>query len=117
MPSPFPGMDPYMETYWDDVHVSLCTEIRTALQPHLPKGLRARAAQSVRLETGDEEPSPGNRFEGDTVLIEAVPAAELERWVQIIDTARGDRIVTVIEVLSPGNKAAGGLNKRYRRKL
>ena len=144
MRSPFPGMDPYLERYWDDVHISLCAEIRTALQPDLPKGLRARAGQNIRLETPAEEPGPGNRFEGDTVLVatgpaarrrashdpdggpvatvepvvlEAVPAAELERWVQIIDTADGNRVVTVIEVLSPGNKASGGLNKRYRRKL
>ena len=142
MRSPFPGMDPYLEPYWDDVPLRLCAEIGTDLQPHLPKGLRARAAQTIRLETPAEEPGPGNRFEGDTVLVatgpaarrradhdgravatvdpvvfEAVPAAELERWVQIIDTARGDRVVTVIEVLSPGNKAAGGLNKRYRKKL
>ena len=134
-------MDPYLERYWDDVHLRLCAEIATDLQPRLPHGLRARGAQSIRLETGSDETGPGNRFEGDTVLVaigpsadrsrartatiatvepvvvEAVPAAERERWVQIIDTARGDRVVTVIEVLSPGNKAAGGLNRRYRRKL
>ena len=37
--------------------------------------------------------------------------------MQIIDTADGNRVVTVIEVLSPGNERAGALNRRYRRKL
>jgi hypothetical protein len=133
-------MDPYLEPYWDDVHIRLCTEISTDLQPNLPKGLRARAAQSIRLEEPDLPPGRGHRFEGDTVLVatgpaaraaaagaavatvepvvfEEVPAMERERWVQIIDTANGNRVVTVIEVLSPGNKASGDLNKRYRAKL
>ncbi len=140
MRSPFPGMDPYLERYWDDVHVSLCTEIRTALQPNLPKGLRARAAQSIKLEEPDLPPGPGQRFEGDTVLVatgpagrpagglgtvatvepvafEEIPALERERWVQIIDTADGNRVVTVIEILSPGNKESGELNRRYLAKL
>ena len=141
MRSPFPGMDPYLEPYWDDVHVSLCAEIRTALQPHLPRGLRARAAQSIKLEEQNLPPGPGQRFEGDTVLVatgpaavasavssaaiatvepvvfEEIPALERERWVQIIDTADGNRVVTVIEVLSPGNKESGELNRRYRDEL
>ena len=35
MPSPFPGMDPYLEEprRWPDVHQSLITYIRDALQP------------------------------------------------------------------------------------
>ena len=40
-----------------------------------------------------------------------------ERWVQIIDTRNGDRVVTVIEILSPTNKRTGPLNARYREKI
>ena len=132
-------MDPYLERYWDDVHNSLCTGIMAALQPLLPKGLRARATQNIRLETPVQEPGPGNRFEGDTVLVavgprgrsnaagglatvepvvfERIDALERDRWVQIIDTTDGNRVITVVEVLSPGNKQAGQLNRRYRAKL
>jgi hypothetical protein len=39
------------------------------------------------------------------------------RNVQIVDTHDGDRVVTVIEVLSPWNKLAGKLNRQYVRKL
>jgi hypothetical protein len=34
-----------------------------------------------------------------------------------VDTRRGDLVVTAIEILSRGNKVAGLLNNRYRRKL
>lgn len=37
MPSPFPGMDPYIEkpAIWPDFHDALVTEIRWLLQPQL----------------------------------------------------------------------------------
>ncbi len=41
----------------------------------------------------------------------------VDRWVQIIDTANGNRVVTAIKILSPSNKAAGRMNERYRTKL
>ena len=37
MPSPFPGMDPYLEGYlWPDVHSALASKIRQTLIPLLP---------------------------------------------------------------------------------
>jgi hypothetical protein len=131
-------MDPYLERRWGDVHVSLCVGIRSFLQPLLPPGLRARAEQDVLLETPeDEEP---NRFQPDASIVEtweggnepsvssAAVAAEpvviqnlapmyRRRWVEILDTADGNRLVTAIEILSPGNKAAGALNEKYGEKL
>ena len=124
MRSPFPGMDPYLERYWDDVHNRLCTHVSGSLQPNLPKGLKARAAQDVRLtNVGDNGVRRHEQlFEGDTVTVEpivvgAMPLLERDQWVQIIDTADGNRVVTVIEILSPGNKRSGDLDRRYRRKL
>src|ERR1700682_6760887 len=37
MKSPFPGMDPYLETHWlwHDVHLALIQEIRVALAPQV----------------------------------------------------------------------------------
>ena len=40
MNSPFPGMDPYLERHWGDVHQALVTYIRDQLQPSLPDDLR-----------------------------------------------------------------------------
>ena len=45
MPSPFPGMDPYLEGYlWPDVHNALANKIRQQLTPKL------RPRYAVRLE-------------------------------------------------------------------
>ena len=45
MPSPFPGMDPYLEGYlWPDVHNALANKIRQLLAPRL------RPRYIVRLE-------------------------------------------------------------------
>ncbi len=54
MKSPFPGMDPYLEPYWSDVHVTLIAAIKRNLQPMMPDGLVARAEEQVMPE-GDEE--------------------------------------------------------------
>lgn len=48
MPSPFPGMDPYLEgVIWPDVHQSLANEIRKRLAPQLRPGYVARLALTV----------------------------------------------------------------------
>lgn len=141
MRSPFPGMDPWLESRWSDVHAGLVTSIRAALQPLLPPDLRARAEERVLLETaapGDlrayrpdvavvetasqDKDGAGQVADGRPATVEAVviefeSSVEVERWVQIIDLASGGRLVTVIEVLSPGNKAQGRLHESYLRKL
>lgn len=43
MPSPFPGMDPYLEGYlWPDVHSALASKIRQHLTPLLRPKYAAR---------------------------------------------------------------------------
>src|SRR5438045_2438233 len=51
MASPFPGMDPYLEAHWRDVHARLIIYACDALQSVLPGALRARVEESVLLET------------------------------------------------------------------
>lgn len=51
MASPFPGMDPYLESHWRDVHASLIIYARDALPGVLPGSLRAGVEESVLLET------------------------------------------------------------------
>jgi hypothetical protein len=48
--SPFPGMDPYLEEHWGDVHQAFVTYVRDALQPQLPEHLRARKQERVYIE-------------------------------------------------------------------
>jgi hypothetical protein len=50
MKSPFPGMDPYLERHWGDVHQSAITYIRDWLQPRLPGDLRARTQERVFID-------------------------------------------------------------------
>ncbi len=48
MPSPFPGMDPYLEGYlWPDVHHALASKIRQLLVPQLSPNYLARLEVSV----------------------------------------------------------------------
>lgn len=50
MPSPFPGMDPYLESpdLWPDVHLELIRDIRAALNPHVLPKYNVRNRQTQR---------------------------------------------------------------------
>ena len=51
MPSPFPGMDPYLEepARWPDVHQRLITYIADALQPQIRPRYHARMGERVYI--------------------------------------------------------------------
>ncbi|MFQ6102510.1 MAG: DUF4058 family protein [Anaerolineae bacterium] len=145
MPSPFPGMDPYLEAVerWPDVHQSLITYIRDALQPQMRPRYYARMGERVYvltpphafypdvlvIERSVREPSapyaPAPAATTDTtvtidaaptpLIIHIAPAEHREPYVEIVHAA-GDEVVTVIEVLSPANKAVGAGRDLYRRK-
>ena len=138
MPSPFPGMDPYLEAHWRDVHASLVIYARDALQSVLPKSLRARVEETVLLETpqglGDHPLFPDVRVVeytsqretiarsepgiavAEPLLIQAEPEPVSEPYLEIIDRESGNRVVTVIEFLSPSNKSPGPNREQYVRK-
>jgi hypothetical protein len=135
MNSPFPGVDPYLEPRWPDVHHALLFLIKETLQPTLPLGLRARVQERILLE--DENSLQGYRsdvavvetmprpsaqttgavLEKPAIVVEYESEPEVDRWVQIIDTRDGNRVVSAIKILSPGHKAAGKLNRLYRRRV
>lgn len=140
MPSPFPGMDPYLEAHWRDVHASLVIYTRDSLQAVLPGSLRARVEESVLLETpqgfGDHPLFPDVRvveywpetkrgletlpeagvLVAEPLLIKAETEPVIETFLQIIDRESGNRVVTVIELLSPSNKSPGPNREQYLRK-
>jgi hypothetical protein len=131
-------MDPYLESRWSDVHVKLIGFIGEALQEVIPGDLRARSEESILLE---EESGTEKRYRADVAIVSkgrqhpvangagAVAVAEpfivqfestnpaFHRFVQIIDVTSGNKVVTVIEVLSPWNKQASQLNRDYRQKI
>lgn len=127
MKSPFPGMDPYLERHWLDVHTALIGEVRRALNRVLPADLVARAEERVAIESDEDRlrrigpdvrvfsPSTADPEEGAEggVVIEAPYklVVELdpiiERSIRIID--EGGELVTVVEILSPTDKRSPGL--------
>ncbi len=141
MPSPFPGMDPYLEAHWRDVHAGLIIYARDALQGVLPPSLRARVEESVLLETPNglsEHPlfpdvrvveyppqSPRRGLESrpeagvavaEPLVVEIEVEPPSETFLEIIDRESGNRVITVIEFLSPSNKSPGSNREQYRRK-
>jgi translation initiation factor 1 (eIF-1/SUI1) len=130
MPSPFPGMDPYLEYFWRDVHTALTVYIRDQLCEQLPEGLAARTEEHVILETTEgreqkyvpdvqvsvDRVSDGFETYGSTAVAEPVDVEmeldepETERSVQIVEN-KGGKLVTAIEILSPSNKELAGLER------
>ncbi len=131
MKSPFPGMDPYLEPHWLDVHASLAVGSRDSLNEQLPEDLVASVEERVAIESqGGEDHLFGPdvrvfepRAEGtessgaaaDTSGIVDAPYRLLaqvepmiERFIRVIE-ARTERLVTVIEFVSPTNKRGDGL--------
>jgi hypothetical protein len=48
--SPFPGMDPYLEQHWGDVHASLIVYMRDQINEQLPADLQARVEESIMVD-------------------------------------------------------------------
>jgi hypothetical protein len=107
MQSPFPGMDPYLERFWGDVHHSMITRARDAIQKQLPRELVARIDVREFVEPIESWP----RAEAATFLrlggsLEHCEPAR-QGFIQIIDRTLDRRVVTVIEILKPSNKSNG----------
>ena len=95
VPSPFPGMDPYLEgSVWTSVHTGLAVEIARQLTPRLVPRYVALTQKRFVTATPSDDGFPAS---------EAVPHVSVE----VRDTA-GRRLVTAIELLSPTNKRGDG---------
>lgn len=141
MPSPFPGMDPYLEGYlWPDVHHRLATQISDQLAPGLEPNYVARIVLRTVMETWDMGESIGvvlpdvEIFRGretratptrETVAvvdaaIAPAPIIAPQHWeyeVEIpsveIRTVKGGVLVASIEIMSPTNKTEQGWNEYH----
>jgi hypothetical protein len=131
-------MDPYLEAHWRDVHAGLVIYTRDALQGVLPGGLRARVEERVLLETPEgfwpHQLSPdvrvvefpvagglqarprGGTALADPLVVDAETEPVIEPFIEIIDRESGNKVVTVIEYLSPSNKLPGPNRVQYLRK-
>jgi len=137
MPSPFPGMDPYLESHWRDVHTVSMTYARDEIQDQLPNDLIARVEEGVTVDEEDgsrsiapdvrvvEEPWAGSGEGGGVAVAEKIAAEPVRvlvdeqptpRHIEILDTGGGNRLVTAIEFLSPSNKIPADGRELYLRK-
>jgi len=125
MSTVFPGMDPYLEdpALWPGVHNSMVVYIRDYLQPRLQPRYIATVEERVFVEGTGRDTVPDvvlkrrrprategrvAVLEGDAPEVVLAPGLELhESYVTILDRRSGQRIVTVIELVSPTNKYAG----------
>ncbi len=123
MPSPFPGMDPYLEhpEVWPGMHARLVAEAAALLQPRLrARGYYVDIGERIWLSqpqrpiypdlTVARQPPP-RRAHGTVAVAEPdepVRIARAEVQVRepylVVYRAEGARVVTGIEVLSPANK-------------
>jgi len=130
MPSPFPGMDPYLEhpDIFPDFHDRFVTYASDAIQPRLPEPYYAALGRRAWIEVSERSvgpdvdvvrPGAANAVSVGTVAVADRPTTEPlvihvphdERVEPLVDIYRGRgserRLVTTIEVLSPSNKTPG----------
>jgi hypothetical protein len=146
MPSPFPGMDPYLEApdIWPDFHHALAGVIRGDLNVTLPRPYYARL--EMRPEVGIVGDDPPRRIVPDVAVVKLrewtgiardaglavldgartglspsvrmrIPNEPLQHhFVEIRDASRGHALVTLIEIVSPTNKRPGPDRRAYEAK-
>jgi hypothetical protein len=138
VPSPFPGMDPYLESpaFWQGFHTRFLVEIGNELVACLPPGYYADVEQTVWLHDFLEDgPTQairpdayvaGERSNTATAVLTVNPPSasiqmhpptleDRQRYIEIVDQA-DQRVVTAIELLSPSNKDPGSNREHYLRK-
>jgi hypothetical protein len=141
MPSPFPGMDPYLESYlWPDVHHRLAVGICDQLMPQIRPTYVARVNLYTVYDTSPEEDigimypdvevfkkdqvkeprsaSYGKSLPPITPVTTSIPATEtIEVRIPTIEirNRKKNQLITAIEILSPVNKRKPGLEP-YREK-
>ena len=134
MPSPFPGMNPWMEApeLWPGVHAALISEIRSRLNSVMPARYFADVEERIilcdvddpmiRLIVPDvtvrESSAPVTTDSGSSATATITPALQAhiaepqfkERRI-VIQTSDSKSIVTAIEILSPANKLKGSASR------
>ena len=143
MPTPFPGMDPYVEqpVLWPDVHNGLIADLRNALAPQLrpryyvaleertylaePAGLVFVSRPDVTV-VGSPIPAASRTSPGEAssmgaapmgpVIVELpVPESVRETYLEV-RLAQTHAVIAVLELLSPTNKRPGEGRQQYERK-
>jgi len=134
MPSPFPGMNPYLEQEdaWHDFHErfmpSVADRVAAQVDPHYIVKIdehvyiheMSREDQRFlgRADVAISQRRPGEQQPGPAVLDApmecCLPTVDIERvsFVEILDRQHR-QLVTLIELLSPANKRPGPDREQY----
>lgn len=133
MAGPFPGMDPYLEdpSLWRGLHTSFIVGTMTALNQVLPEGYVADVEERVYLVPPHRSVTPDvlvlretpvfsrNRGGAAVVadpdpprIVRVEPEEVHEYSIQVLSIQEGERVITVLEVLSPSNKLEGSEGRR-----
>ena len=132
MPSPFPGVDPYIESQeWEDFHTTFNTVVKELLAPRIEPRYVVRVERRVYVEhparhgsevrwadvavlssdaarTVGSSPASGRSDTVATPVECLLPMPEEHREAYLVVRERETmEVVTVIETLSPSNKHAG----------
>lgn len=125
MPSPFPGMDSYLESprFWRGVHGLLMGTILQLLNAQLPPQFVASYEERVYLSLPDPvspdvvllsrpQARDAGFAERSAVAVADAPTAftfldeEIyEPYIEVRTTDRNERVVAVVEIISPKNKS------------
>jgi hypothetical protein len=138
MPTPFPGMDPYLEHrgLWEEVHTGLIAAIQQFLSPLVRPHSRVAVEHRTYLAVLSPDDLAGKpdvlvvsphreaalatpADVPDTVgpRVATLPMAEevIERYLEIREVTTGD-VITVIEILSHSNKTSCQGRAQYEHK-
>ncbi|MDX1925424.1 MAG: DUF4058 family protein [Pirellulaceae bacterium] len=132
MRSPFPGMDPFLESRWPEVHARLIVYATNQINSHLPDDLQANIEENLAVYADDrsdrsirpdvnvsEDPFRATSPVATSTAVLAEPLVvrrpkNPNRHVEIV-TADG-RLITAIEFISPWNKVGTRAREQYTRK-
>ena len=139
MPTPFPGMDPYLEqpAIWPDLHNRLIVALADDLAPRVrPRYYVSIEERIYTVDPGDlvlagradvtvvgparsvSAPTPERAESGGVIVLVEMPDQIRETYLEV-RSATGE-VITLVEILSPTNKRPGegrGLYLRKRRSV
>jgi len=130
MPSPFPGMDPYLENpaHWADVHHSLISASRELLNSQLKPAYYVLIEERVYITDENDEGrmiipdmrvvslnkeekpkqnSSAQRNQIEPVLVTTLLEEEVREAYMKVVHRESRQTVAIIEILSPSNKISG----------
>ncbi len=141
MPSPFPGMDPFIELQeWEDFHQRFNNQLADMLAPSVEPHYIARVEKRGYVEHPPEDDLPDrwadvavmrfdHRSSGSatatalateanlaTEVCELPMSVERRESYLVIRERESQEVVTIIETLSPANKRSGEGYREYLRK-